>query len=372
LRSLFLVAIPIFFLFGFQNTLFLPFALKVLGGTEFHFGLQQAAEAVGIALGSLLMANLADRLREGQWLAISYILMAFASIWYSYSTTIAMGIFLIGLSGIVNAPSFIARQLVIQRSTPREMRGRVYSAFFVLRDTMFVLGMALAGIADLFDVRMLFLVSSYALLLAGLAVLVLPGLSQPAAQWKRSLSLLRGVEAAPRLGAGRPATRSDVDRFISHMSEMSGISPKDLDQLAADALVAEAPAGKVIVYLGERSDSAFFILKGRASAGYNKEGEYVIYNYLHEGEFFGEIAALTGAERTANVITEVDSEFLIIPSKVMRRLARNYNGLREVFYVTMTERLNRIELARGTSLDQQMLRELRTSVPDVEAVKTPA
>jgi CRP-like cAMP-binding protein len=252
---------------------------------------------------------------------------------------------------------------VIQRSTPREMRGRVNSAFFVVRDLMFVLGMALAGIADLIDVRTLFILSSYALLFAGLIVLVLPGLGQPAAQWKRTLSLLRGAEAAPRLGAGRPATRSEVERFISHMPEMTGMSPKERDQLAADTLVAEAPGGKVVVYLGEASDSAYFILKGSAAAGYLKDDEYLILNNLFEGDFFGEIAALTGAQRTANVITEEASEFLIIPSKVMRRLAKQYDGLREIFYATMAERLNRIELSRGTSLDQQMLRELRTNRP---------
>jgi CRP-like cAMP-binding protein/predicted MFS family arabinose efflux permease len=370
LRSLFLVAAPIFLIFGFQNTLFLPFAIKVLGGTEFHFGLQQAAEATGIALGSFVMARLADRIREGQWLAISYLLMALGMIGYSYSRTIAMGIFLVGLTGFVNAPSYIGRQLVIQRSTPREMRGRVNSAFFVVRDTMFVMGMALAGIADLFDVRTLFLLSSLALLLTGLVVLVLPGLGQPAAQWRRTWALLKGVEAAPRLGTGRTATKSDVERFISRMPEMTGLQTRELDQLAAAMLVAAAPRGTVVVYRGETSDAAYFILKGRAAAGYLRDDEYVILNYLEEGEFFGEVAALTGAERTANVITEEESEFLIIPSKVMRRLAEKYDALRKVFYVTMEERLKRIELVRSVSLDQQLLRELRTKATLMEYEKS--
>ena len=279
-----------------------------------------------------------------------------------------MGIFLIGLTGFVNAPSFIGRQLVIQRSTPREMRGRVNSAFFVVRDFMFVLGMALAGIADLLNVRTLFIISSFALLFAGLIVLILPGLGQPVAVWKRTMPLLRGNEAAPRLGAGRPATRSDVERFIRHMPEMTGMDVKERDQLVADTLVAEASSGKVVIYRGETSDAAYFILKGRAAAGYAREDEYVILNYLEEGDFFGEVAALTGLQRTANVITEEDSEFLILPAKVIKRLALKYEGLREIFYATMAERLNRIELSRRTSLDQQMLRELRTSQPDMEQI----
>ncbi len=366
LRSLFIVVIPIFLIFGLQNALFLPFALKALGGTEFEFGLQQAAEAVGIAFGSLVMARLADRIREGQWLVISYLMMALASVAYSFSTTIAFAIFLVGVSGFVNAPSFIGRQLVIQRATPREMRGRVNSAFFVVRDVMFVLGMSLAGLADIMNVRMLFLISSLAMLGAGAVALTLPGLGQPIAEWKRLLNLLRGVEAAPRLGAGRAATINEIERFIMHRPEMAGMTPEDRLKLAAQTLVAEAPGGKIVVYRGEASDAAYFILKGSVGVGYIKDEEYVILNYLKEGDFFGEVAALTGRARTANVISEEESQFLIIPSKVMHQLADQYEDLKQVFFTTMLERLSRTELPLGTSLDQNLLRELRTNTTEME------
>ena len=366
LRSLFLVAGPVFLSFGLNNTLLLPFALQELNATEFEFGLQQAAEAVGIALGSLFMARLADRIREGQWLVISYLLMALVSIWYSYATSIALGIFLIGLIGLVNAPSFIGRQLVIQRSTPREMRGRVNSAFFVVRDVMFVSGMALAGLADVFDVRLMFRINACALLLIGLVVLILPGLGQPAAQWKRTISLLRGAEAAPRLGAGRPASLAEVNRFIAHMPAMKGLSTKERLRLASETLVAEAPPGMLVTYRGEASDAAYFILKGSVGVGYLREKEYVIVNYLRAGDLFGEIAALMDTARTANVIAEENSEFLIIPARVLQRLAKQYAGLRQSVYAKMAERLTRIELPLGTRLDQDMLRELRTSQPAME------
>src|ERR1041384_1950555 len=359
LRSLFIVVTPIFLIFGLQNSLLLPFSLRELNATEFHFELQQAAEAIGVAIGSLMMARLADRLREGQWLAMSYLSMAVATLFYSLSQAVSMAIFLMGISGLLNAPSFIGRQLVIQRATPREMRGRVNSAFFVVRDVMLVIGMALAGLADVFNVRTLFIISSVALLFAGAVVLVLPGLGQPAAEWKRTISLLRGAEAAPRLGAGKTATRSEIDRFIGYMKEMEKMSSKERDQLAAQTLVATAPGGKIVVYRGETSDMAYFILRGSVAAGYLKDDDYIIVSYMQEGDFFGEIAALTGAARTANIITEEESAFLIIPSKVMRQLAKQYDGLRQVFYTTMAQRLSKIDLPRGTPLDQDLLRELR-------------
>ena len=118
LRSLFTVIAPIYLIFGLEISLLLPFTLRELGGTEFDFGLQEAAEAIGIALGGVLMARLADRIRAGQWLAISYLGMAAAMILYSLSRNAVFAIFAMGISGILNAPSFIGEQLVIQRAAP--------------------------------------------------------------------------------------------------------------------------------------------------------------------------------------------------------------------------------------------------------------
>ena len=257
----------------------------------------------------------------------------------------------------------------MQRNTPREMLGRVSSVFFVARDILFLIGMSAAGLADVMDVRPLNLISALMLVAAGAVVLVLPQLGQSRAQWKRTVNLLRGVEAAPRLGMGRPATLSEVDRFVGHLPQLMGMSQKERTQLASDTLVAETKGGSVVTYRGEQSDAAYFILKGSVGAGYMKENEYVILRYLQEGDFFGEVAALTGMSRTANVITEEDSEFLIIPSKVLKRLAKYYPALNVMLHTTIGERLSLTELPRGTGFDQQLLRELRTQQPDLPHTK---
>jgi CRP-like cAMP-binding protein/Na+/melibiose symporter-like transporter len=362
LRSLFFVQSLVLIAFGLSNAILLPFAIRALGATEFEYGLQEGLTSVGFVIGSLLMAKIFDRLSEGAWLAVSYLAMGLAGVVYSFLHSIPLAILVITVSGFFNAPSSIGRRLVVQRNTPRELRGRVSSVFFVARDILFLVGMSAAGLADVMDVRLLNLISALMLAAAGLVVIALPGLGQSAAQWKRTISLLRGIEAAPRLGAGRPAALAEVERFISYMPALAEMNPRERAQLASDTLVAQAPGGKVVVYRGERSDAAYFILKGSVAAGYIKDDEYVILNYLREGDFFGEVAALTGSERTANIITEEESEFLILPSKVMRRLAQNHPELRDLFYITITERLSQAELPHGTGFDQQLLRELRTSV----------
>ena len=366
LRSLFSVQVVVLISFGLSNTLLLPFALTALKATEFEYGLQEGLTSIGFVVASLLMAKAFDRLQAGAWLAISFLGMGLIGIVYSFLDSVPWAIALIAFSGFFNAPSSIGRRLIVQRATPPEMRGRVSSAFFVARDVFFLIGMGAAGLADYMDLRLLYLISALMLVAAGLAILFMPELGQSRAQWRRTLDLLRGVEAAPRLGAGRPATLSDVERFIEQLPLLSRMTSKERAQLASDTLVAEAPGGKIITYRGETSDVAYFILKGSVGAGFMQDDEYVILRYLKAGEFFGEVAALTGMQRTANIITEEDSEFLILPSKVMKRLTGQNAALNVMLHATIGERLSLTELPRGTGFDQQLLRDLRTSQPDMK------
>lgn len=366
LRSLFSVQVVVLISFGLSNTLLLPFALKALKATEFEYGLQEGLTSIGFVIASLMMAKIFDRLQPGAWLAISFIGMGVIEIAYSFVGSVPLAIALIAFSGFLNAPSSIGRRVIVQRNTPAEMRGRVSSVFFVARDMLFLVGMSAAGLADLMDIRLLFLIGAVLLTGAGVLLLFMPGLGPTAAEWKRTFALLRGVEAAPRLGMGRAATLGEVERFIGRMPQLAGMSAKERAQLASDTLVAEAGGGQVITYRGEESDAAYFILKGSVGAGRLKDDEYEILRYLQEGDLFGEVAAMTGMTRTANVITEEACEFLIIPARVLKRLARSYPDLNVVLHTTIGERLSLTELPRGTGFDQQLLRELRTSQPEMK------
>jgi MFS family permease len=185
LRSLFLIYIPVFTMTGFSATILLPFTLRALHATEFHYGVLAAMESVGLVAGSLLMARLADRLREGQWIALSFIGMGLTAIVFSQVLTVPIAIAILMLGGVLSAPSVVARQLLIQNNTPRDMRGRVNSAFIVTRDTVFMIGMAATGLADLYSPRLLYLSTALVILACGWLTLVLPGLRQPVTEWRQ-------------------------------------------------------------------------------------------------------------------------------------------------------------------------------------------
>jgi CRP-like cAMP-binding protein/sugar phosphate permease len=363
LRSLFVALVPVMIAFGLANTLLLPFAVRALGASEFEYGLQEGLTSIGFVVGSLLMASLFDRVREGVWLGLSFFGMAIAGIVYSFLHSIPLAILVVMVSGLFNAPSAIARRMVVQRNTPREMRGRVNSAFFVARDVLFVIGMGAAGLADTIDVRIMYLASSLILLLGATLVVTLPGLRQEGAEWKQALAFLRAAKTAPGIGAGRAAVLADVDLLVGLVPSLSGLTTKERADLARAGNVVAVPEGTVILRRGEAGDAAFFILSGRIAAGLTDEsGEYHSLSTMTVGDLFGEIAALTGSARRADVVASDPATVFQIPAEALRYLMSK-PAMSTMVLSKMTERLTLSsphELPRLAGLDQQALRELRT------------
>lgn len=140
---------------------------------------------------------------------------------------------------------------------------------------------------------------------------------------------------------------------------------KERQSLAAQTLVADAPGGAIVIHKGETSDNAYFILSGQAVAGYVEEDEYQLLEVLNPGDFFGEIAALTGLPRTANIITDEDTTVLQVPAATLREMTK-HPALNRLFLNKLTERMIRmkmLDVPRNGGLDQAILRELRTPEP---------
>lgn len=372
LRSAFFIGIAYLLSVGLWNVLLLPFSIRALGASEFEYGLQEGLTSVGFVVGSLILARLVDRLREGQWVVISLLGMGVAGVAYALAQSIPVAIACVIVSGFMNAPYGIARRLIIQRNTPREMRGRVNSTFFVTRDVVLIIGMASAGLADIIDVRLLMGISAAMVIIPGVLSLYLPGFGLPAAEWRRALGYLRGAAAAPGLGIGRVATLADFDRLALRLPVAADLSTAIRDALIEQARVTDAPSGTAVVKIGEKSTAAYFILEGKAIAGLEKDGEYRVLEVLNAGDFFGEIAALTGTLRTANVVTEEPSTLLQVPAESLRGLMTDAT-MSKLVLSKMNERMNRMNLAdlpRLASTDQASMRDLRT--PQAEPEINPA
>jgi CRP-like cAMP-binding protein/sugar phosphate permease len=370
LRSLFAVGAFMFFSFGLWNVLLLPMSLRVLHATEFEYGLQEGLTSVGFVLGSFFMARFSSRLPEPIWVVVGLVGMGAAGTLYALSTSIPVAIALVMVSGFFNSPSSVARSVLLQRNTPREMRGRVFSAFYVMRDIIFLLGMAGAGLADILDIRLLLLVSGSLLFVSAAFTLVAPGLG--IASLRAARARLEGAEGAPVLAGTpfRPATLADFDRLIGHVPTFTRLSAAQREAFVSDATVRDVPAGTRVVEHGDVASSAYFILDGAATAGIPDEGGYRGLSTMGPGDFFGEIAALTGSPRTADVVADDDMTLIEVPADALRA-TMTVPEIQKLVFSTLTSRLMRTEAAdlpRLAGPDQEALRDLRTPRPSVEAV----
>ena len=365
LRSLLIAGLPVFLSFGFWNVMLLPMAIRVLGGTEFEYGLQEGLTSIGFVVGALLMARYIDRLAEGAWMVLSMLGMGIFGVLYGLSPNIWIAILMVMMTGFLNAPSGIARRTILQRNTPRAMRGRVFSAFFVARDVVFLIGMAGAGLADIFDVRMLIVLSSVVLIAAGFLHQVLPGIGRPAEEWHRSLQLLRTAPSAPTIGAGRQATMLDLDKLIDVLPELGALAINRRTAFLSDTTVARASAGEAIIKVGDPAGSAFFVMSGNAVAGVPEGDQFRSLSSMGPGDFFGEIGAITGGARTANVVATDDMEVMEVTADTLRSLL-DLPEMNALINSKMTERLARtaastdfVRLARPDLRDLADLRRRR-------------
>jgi MFS family permease len=362
LRSLLLVYVPFILGAYLWNTLLLPFAEQALGASEFEFGLMEGLTSVGFVASSFMMARLADRLREGQWIALGLLSFGVISAIYSRVTLIPLAIGLVMLTGFTNAPFSIARNLLVQRNTTREIRGRVNSAFSVVMSVIGLLGMAAAGLADVIDVRTMIVICAVLVGSAGVLALFLPGIGTPTAEWRSKLAILRAAPAQPAFVGVRSASLADFNALVDYLPLMRELVTEARDRFLEDASVREVAQGGTVVRQGESGKDAYFILEGWAVAGATDErGKTLSLSSMGPGDFFGEIAALTDTPRTADVVAESSLTLLQVPAENLET-AMVDPRLRYLFLSTLTERLARthqVDLPRLRGLDQDALRELR-------------
>ncbi|RKH11867.1 cyclic nucleotide-binding domain-containing protein [Corallococcus sp. CA053C] len=115
-----------------------------------------------------------------------------------------------------------------------------------------------------------------------------------------------------------------------------------------EAEVAPAPpvctrylqAGQVVVREGDPGNSMFVVLEGRVAVLRGNDGAANLeVGRLGSGEFFGELALLTGTKRTATVVTVEDVVLLELTQAGVRELGKDYGVKGEQMQLAAKERL---------------------------------
>ncbi len=91
---------------------------------------------------------------------------------------------------------------------------------------------------------------------------------------------------------------------IKSISLFKSLPDEDLQAVSALAVTRQYPKNTLVICEGDCSDSLYIVLSGKVKVFLNdEEGKEVTLNIQGEGEYFGELAMLDNAPRSASVIT---------------------------------------------------------------------
>jgi CRP-like cAMP-binding protein len=112
--------------------------------------------------------------------------------------------------------------------------------------------------------------------------------------------------------------------------------------------------GHIVVTEGEPGDSLFVLTTGRCRAHVrNPAGKNLEVRQLKEGDFFGEIAVLTGEPRSATITTQTPCELLELDRANLRGIVERHPRVREVLQEFHTQRADSTIEATIRGMPQQ-------------------
>ena len=130
------------------------------------------------------------------------------------------------------------------------------------------------------------------------------------------------------------APRDPKLKLLEGVPLFAQCSKKELKEVAAIADEIDLSAGRKLTT--QDADGQEFVVIDDGTAEVIK-GEDVV-NQLGAGDFFGEIALLTGAPRTASVVASTDVRALVIEGHAFRRLLEDAPDIREKVERALAER----------------------------------
>jgi MFS family permease len=111
--------------FGMPTALFPAMGTEVFGGDAFTVGLLYAAFGVGALIGSLTSGWVSSVIRQGRATIIAVMGWGLAMAVFGLTTSLTLGLIMLGLAGAADVVSAIFRGSIVQLTAPDELRGRM-------------------------------------------------------------------------------------------------------------------------------------------------------------------------------------------------------------------------------------------------------
>jgi CRP-like cAMP-binding protein len=114
---------------------------------------------------------------------------------------------------------------------------------------------------------------------------------------------------------GRVNVAQAEPKVLAGMELLEDLSPEDLVELERHCRYRRFAAGEQIFDRNARTRDVFFVVRGRVRiVNYSLAGREVALDDITRGGYFGELAAIDGQPRSANVMAVADSVIVALPA----------------------------------------------------------
>jgi CRP-like cAMP-binding protein len=124
-----------------------------------------------------------------------------------------------------------------------------------------------------------------------------------------------------------------------------GLDEAGLDSIARGLRARRFRRGETIFHLGDPGDALFIVASGIVKITLPSEtGDEAILATLRPGDFFGELALLDGAPRSATAVALEPTETLVLPRDRFRELISAEPAIRDALLAALARELRRLTI----------------------------
>jgi CRP-like cAMP-binding protein len=141
----------------------------------------------------------------------------------------------------------------------------------------------------------------------------------------------------------RPVDRDPVAVALARCPLFAGLGEDDLTGLAREMRTRRFRRGEVLFHQGDPGDALFVVTSGAVKISLpSEEGDEAIIATVNAGEFFGELALLDGAPRSATATALEPTETLVLARGRFRELIAAEPALRDALLAALAAELRRL------------------------------
>ncbi len=130
---------------------------------------------------------------------------------------------------------------------------------------------------------------------------------------------------------------------LERIQLFSGLAPADLVRLAEGLRTRRFRRGEVLFHQGDPGDSLFIVSSGAVKIVLpSEEGDEAILTSIRPGSFFGELALLDGAPRSATAVAMEPTETLVLRREAFRALIDTSPEARDALLAALAGELRRL------------------------------